>query len=81
MQFRSAGVGHSISVSPLLEDHPLFAPGFDVEFQPGICVNLGASYLAAHGAYAPGPHNIEDSYAITKVGYDRVYHSSGFADL
>jgi hypothetical protein len=44
-------------------------------------VNLGTFYLAAHGAYAPGPHNIEDSYAITKAGYDRVHHSSGFADL
>jgi Xaa-Pro aminopeptidase len=64
-------VGHSISVSPLLEDHPLFAPGFDVEYQPGMCVSLETSYMAAQGAYAPGPYNIEDSFAITEDGYDR----------
>ena len=64
-------VGHSISLNPLLEDHPLFAPGFDVEFQPGMCVSLETSYMAAQGAYAPGPYNIEDSFAITEDGYDR----------
>ena len=64
-------VGHSISLSPLLEDHPLFAPGFDVEFQPGMCVSLETSYMAAGGSYAPGPYNIEDSFAITEKGYDR----------
>jgi Xaa-Pro aminopeptidase len=55
----------------LLEDHPLFAPGFDVEYQPGMCVSLETSYMAAQGAYAPGPYNIEDSFAITEDGYDR----------
>jgi Xaa-Pro aminopeptidase len=64
-------VGHSISLNPLLEDHPLFAPGFDVEFQPGMVVSLETSYMAAQGAYAPGPYNIEDSFAITEDGYDR----------
>jgi len=64
-------VGHSISLNPLLEDHPLFAPGFDVEYQPGMCVSLETSYMAAQGAYAPGPYNIEDSFAITEDGYDR----------
>jgi Xaa-Pro aminopeptidase len=64
-------VGHSISLSPLLEDHPLFAPGFDVVFEPGMCVSLETSYMAAEGAYAPGPYNIEDSFAITENGYDR----------
>ena len=64
-------VGHSISLSPLLEDHPLFAPGFDVEFQPGMVVSLETSYMAAEGSYAPGPYNIEDSFVITENGYDR----------
>ncbi|MCB2168304.1 MAG: Xaa-Pro peptidase family protein [Deltaproteobacteria bacterium] len=64
-------MGHSVSLSPLLEDHPLFAPGFDVEFQPGMCVSMETSYMAAQGAYAPGPYNIEDSFVITKNGYDR----------
>jgi Xaa-Pro aminopeptidase len=64
-------VGHSISLSPLLEDHPLFAPGFDVEFQPGMCVSLETSYMAAQGAYAPGPYNIEDSFVITENGFER----------
>ncbi|NVJ85766.1 MAG: aminopeptidase P family protein [Cyclobacteriaceae bacterium] len=64
-------MGHSISLSPLLEDHPLFAPGFDIEFQPGMVVSMETSYMAAQGAYAPGPYNIEDSFAITEDGYDR----------
>jgi Xaa-Pro dipeptidase len=64
-------VGHSISLSPLLEDHPLLAPGFDIELQPGMCLSLETSYMAAQGAYAPGPYNIEDSYVITEDGYDR----------
>ena len=64
-------VGHSISVAPLLEDQPLFAPAFDVEFKPGMVVSLETSYMAAQGSYAPGPYNIEDSFAITENGYDR----------
>jgi Xaa-Pro aminopeptidase len=27
--------------------------------------------MAAQGAYAPGGYNIEDTFAITKDGYDR----------
>jgi Xaa-Pro aminopeptidase len=49
----------------------LTTPGFDVEYQPGMCVSLETSYMAAQGAYAPGPYNIEDSFAITEDGYDR----------
>jgi Xaa-Pro aminopeptidase len=74
-------VGHSISLSPLLEDHPLFAPGFDVEFQPGMCVSLETSYMAAQGAYAPGPYNIEDSFAITEEWIRSVHHRAGFAGV
>jgi Xaa-Pro aminopeptidase len=55
----------------LLEDHPLFAPSFDVEYQPGMCVSVETSYMGAQGAYAPGPYNIEDSFSITENGYDR----------
>jgi hypothetical protein len=36
-----------------------------------MCVSLETSYMAAQGAYAPGPYNIEDSFAITENGYDR----------
>ena len=63
-------MGHSISLSPLLEDHPLFAPGFDVVFAPGMVVSLETSYMAAAGAYAPGPYNIEDSFAITEKSHE-----------
>jgi Xaa-Pro aminopeptidase len=43
----------------------------DVELQPGMCVSLETSYMGAQGLYAPGPYNIEDSFAITKNGYER----------
>jgi hypothetical protein len=32
---------------------------------------MECSYMAAKGAPAPGPYNIEDSFAITENGYDR----------
>jgi Xaa-Pro dipeptidase len=64
-------MGHSISVAPTLEDNPKFSPGVDVEFQPGMCVSLETSYMAAAGAPAPGPYNIEDSFAITDKGHER----------
>ncbi|MEJ1996171.1 MAG: Xaa-Pro peptidase family protein [Gemmatimonadales bacterium] len=64
-------VGHSISVSPTVEDNPKFAPGVDIEFQPGMVVSLETSYMAAEGAPAPGPYNIEDSFAITDTGHER----------
>ena len=43
----------------------------DVELQPGMYVSLETSYMAAEGSYAPGPYNIEDSFAITDDGYER----------
>ena len=43
----------------------------DVELQPGMCVSLETSYMAAKGAPAPGPYNIEDSFVITENGYER----------
>jgi Xaa-Pro aminopeptidase len=64
-------VGHSISVAPTLEDNPKFSPGVDVVFEPGMVVSLETSYMAAEGAYAPGPYNIEDSFAITEDEHER----------
>jgi Xaa-Pro aminopeptidase len=64
-------VGHSISVNPFLEDNPKFAPHVDVTLQPGMVVCLETSYMGAAGAPAPGPYNIEDSFAITEDGHER----------
>jgi Xaa-Pro aminopeptidase len=42
-----------------------------LQIGPGMCGSLETSYMAAQGAYAPGPYNIEDSFVITEDGYDR----------
>jgi Xaa-Pro aminopeptidase len=70
-QYARGHVGHSISLSPLLEDNPKFSPGVDVVLEPGMVVSLETSYMGAIGSYAPGPYNIEDSFVITEDGHER----------
>jgi Xaa-Pro aminopeptidase len=36
-----------------------------------MAVCLETSYMGAEGSYAPGPYNIEDSFAITENGFER----------
>jgi Xaa-Pro aminopeptidase len=64
-------VGHMISLKPSAEDTPTISRGEKSKFQPGMCISMELSYMAAQGAYAPGGYNIEDSFAITEDGYDR----------
>jgi len=64
-------MGHCISVAPTAEDVPKISANEETVFQPGMCISMECSYMAAQGAPAPGPYNIEDSFVITEDGYDR----------
>ena len=64
-------MGHCISVAPTAEDIPKISQNEETVFQPGMCISMECSYMAAQGAPAPGPYNIEDSFVITEDGYDR----------
>ena len=64
-------MGHGISVAPTAEDVPKISATEETVFQPGMCISMECSYMAAKGAPAPGPYNIEDSFVITEDGYDR----------
>ena len=64
-------MGHGISVAPTAEDIPKISANEETVFQPGMCISMECSYMAAQGAPAPGPYNIEDSFVITKDGYER----------
>jgi Xaa-Pro dipeptidase len=64
-------MGHCISVAPTAEDVPKISQNEEAEFQPGMCISMECSYMAAEGAPAPGPYNIEDSFVITEDGYER----------
>ena len=64
-------MGHGISVAPTAEDIPKISATEETVFQPGMCISMECSYMAAEGAPAPGPYNIEDSFVITEDGYER----------
>jgi len=64
-------MGHCISVAPTAEDVPKISQNEEAVFQPGMCISMECSYMAAEGAPAPGPYNIEDSFLITEDGYER----------
>jgi Xaa-Pro dipeptidase len=64
-------MGHGISVAPTAEDIPKISQDQEMAFQPGMCISMECSYMAAQGAPAPGPYNIEDSFVITEDGYER----------
>jgi Xaa-Pro dipeptidase len=64
-------MGHGISVAPTAEDVPKISATEETVFQPGMCISMECSYMAAQGAPAPGPYNIEDSFVITEDGYER----------
>jgi len=64
-------MGHGISVAPTAEDVPKISANEETVFQPGMCISMECSYMAAEGAPAPGPYNIEDSFVITEDGYER----------
>ena len=64
-------MGHGISVAPTAEDIPKISATEETVFQPGMCISMECSYMAAKGAPAPGPYNIEDSFVITEDGYER----------
>ena len=64
-------MGHCISVAPTAEDIPKISANEETVFQPGMCISMECSYMAAEGAPAPGPYNIEDSFAITDKGHER----------
>jgi len=64
-------MGHCISVAPTAEDVPKISANEETVFQPGMCISMECSYMAAPGAPAPGPYNIEDSFVITEDGYER----------
>jgi Xaa-Pro aminopeptidase len=64
-------MGHGISVAPTAEDVPKISANEETVFQPGMCISMECSYMAAEGAPAPGPYNIEDSFVITEDGYQR----------
>jgi Xaa-Pro dipeptidase len=64
-------MGHGISVAPTAEDIPKISQDEETVFQPGMCISMECSYMAAQGAPAPGPYNIEDSFVITEDGYER----------
>jgi Xaa-Pro aminopeptidase len=64
-------MGHGISVVPTAEDIPKISQDQEMAFQPGMCISMECSYMAAQGAPAPGPYNIEDSFVITEDGYER----------
>ena len=64
-------MGHGISVAPTAEDIPKISATEETVFQPGMCISMECSYMAAQGAPAPGPYNIEDSFVITEDGYER----------
>jgi len=67
-------VGHSIGISPIVEEFPPISADCEVELAPGMVISFELSYFGTHGAPAVGGFNTEDSFAITEDGYDRFTH-------
>lgn len=64
-------VGHSIGISPLLEEFPQISPDCALEMAPGMVVSFELSYFGAQGAPAVGGFNTEDTFVITEKGCER----------
>lgn len=63
--------GHSIGVSPMLEEFPTISPAMSIELKPGMVLSLETSYFATGNAPVNGGYNIEDSFVITEDSYER----------
>lgn len=76
-------VGHSIGVSPMLEEYPQLAPNVDEVLLPNMVVCLETSYFATGNAIVNAGFNIEDTFLITENGCERftVVNNSLIYDL
>jgi hypothetical protein len=74
-------VGHSISLSPLLEDHPLFAPGFDVVFEPGMVRESGDFVHGSGGRVCAGTVQHRRLLCDYRKWIRSVHHRAGFAGV
>lgn len=71
-QYKRGHVGHSIGVSPMLEEYPQIAPNIECELKENMVISLETPY-ACDGR--EGKHfgmNLEDTFVITKDGYERL---------
>lgn len=68
-------VGHSIGLSPALEEYPQISADCDLELAPGMVVSFELSYFGTEGAPAVGGFNTEDSFVITEEGCERFTHA------
>jgi Xaa-Pro aminopeptidase len=68
-------MGHSIGISPILEEYPQISADCDLELTPGMVISFELSYFGTHGAPAVGGFNTEDSFVITSEGHERFTHA------